>query len=369
MKAVVCSIVLLFFGNYCKAQQIAKLPFGAKHHEELTIYVHPGTELMIIVQLLAEKYSDPNPSSYYEAMKVWFTPFKDHAAVKYLESFRSQLYPDFVELGWCFDNFPDITVYAPDDIHWYRYYGKDSVIQYLNLVKQFYKDSKFWDFYSQYEEMYSKWGEEVKKKIIAKGTLTRLYSFYNNKQKGKWYIGIEPLNAWGSHAIPHIKSINEKYKEYTIYETGYFSNKATKSSEPSFALDDKSIEELLWHEGSHHMLRKMMDKYKKEIGQLSYLFHKEDEGLKRNNISNWEYCFEENVVRSVVACLIKKYSGDRKYEKEIDIQDYSDFLYVKPLAPFINDVYLHKNKYKNFDEFFPEILMLLAKKFKSRHLK
>lgn len=364
MKVIVCIVVLLALGNYSNAQPIAKLPYGAKQHEELTIYVHPGTELMTIVQILAEKYSDQTPSSYNEEVKAWFTPFKTHPAVIYLQSFKKQLYPDFIELGWCYDDFPHITLAIPEKIHWYEYYGKDSVLQYLQLVKQFYIDSRFWEFYSKHEEAYAKWGRSVKKKIMEKETLNKLYSFYNNSQKGKWYIEIEPLNGWGSHAIPHIKGINAAYDGYTIYQTGYFNNKAVISNEPSFALDDKSVEELLWHEGSHHMIRKLMDTYKPQIAGLSYLFNKEDDGMKRNNISNWEYCFEENIVRAVVAGLIKKYSGERKYEKEIDIQDYMDFLYVKQLAPFIYANYTESKKYKSFDDFFPEILALLKSTYK-----
>ena len=359
MKHIACIVALWAFFINCNAQPTSKLPYGAKSNEELTIYVYPGTELMAIVQILAGKYSDQTPSLYNEEMKTWFLPFKEHAAVKYLESFSKKLYTDFIELGWCFDNFPEVTLSVPEKIHWYGYYGKDSVIQYLNLVKQFYADTKFWEFYHNHEKAYAAWGEAMKKKVAEKGALQKLYNFYNSAQKGKWYIGIEPLNGWGAHAIPYIKDINSNYRDYTVYETGYFNDNATTKSEPVFSLNDNDVQELLWHEGSHHMIRHLMDTYKNEILKLSSLFNKEDDGMKRNNISTWEYCLEENIVRSVVACLIKEHLTERRYEKEIDIQDYMDFLYVKKIAPLIYSMFIQSKKYKSFDALFPEILRLL----------
>lgn len=362
MQKIICLAILSLLAQYCTAQN--KLPYGAKQNEALTIYVHPGTELMTIVQILAGKYSDQTASSYNEEMKAWFYPFREHPAVKYLAALDKQIYPDLIELGWCFDDFPNISLFVPENTSWYKNYGKDSVAQYLNLVKQFYTDSKFWEFYKSHESLYSKWGEAMKSKILSTGALEKLYSFYNTAKEGKWYIEIEPLNGWGAHAVTHINDINPLYKDYVIYETGYFNDNATQKSEPSFSLNEKAIQELLWHEGSHHMLKAVLSKYKNEISELSYLFNKDDEGMRRNNISNWTYCLEENVVRSVVACLIRKSSGERKYEKEVDIQDYMDFIYVKTLSPFIYTRYI-QSEYKSFDHFFPELLKLLKEKFKT----
>lgn len=330
-------------------------------NEGLTVNVHPGVELMAIVQILAGKYSEPTPSVYSAAMKEHFSPFANHPAVVWIKGFKKNVYPDFIELGWCFDRFPDLQLTEPLTTSWYRHYGKDTVLKYLKLVKDFYTDSKFWSFYTSHEPQYARWAKDLHQKIADSASLAKLYGFYRMGKPLKLYIGIEPLNSWGAHAITNLKDINPHYQDHVAYETGYFNDTATIYGQPRFTAGTETIYDLLWHEGSHIMIAGLMKKYSKEIQGLSYLFNAGDEGMRRNNISSWEYCLNENIVRSVVACLKRQYRGYRQYEKTISREDAADFIYVNELAPMIWDLYLTGNKYPDFNAFFPVLLERLQR--------
>lgn len=361
MKKIYSLLVMLYLVLSAIAQT-KPIPYGTSENDDLAVYVHPGIELMAVVQILAEKYPRPTPSVYAEEMKNYFMPYINHPAVQYIKNFKKNVFTDFIELGWCFDAFPDIQLTAPLTQNWFRLYGKDSVLHYLNLVKQFYTDTDFWKFYSAYEPQYTAWAKDVQRKIGDSASLAKLYGFYKIEKPVKLYIGIEPLNNWGAHAIPKVGILNPKYSNIVAYETGYFNDTATKFGQPRFTMGTETIYTLLWHEGIHIMIEGLMKQYEKEIQALAYLYNGQDEGMRRNQISNWEYCLNENIVRSVVACLNRQYKNYRQYEKIISREDASDFIYVNELAPFMWEVYVKEKKYPDFASLFPALLEYLGKK-------
>ena len=328
-------------------------------NNELKVAVHPGVELFTIVQQLAEQYPDANPSKYSVEVNAYFSKYKDHPAVKKVAGF-GQTFTDLVELGWCMSDFPNIKIYEPAELSWYKRYGKENVLEYMKLCRDFFNDTKFWAFYQQHEARYNKWGNELKANVDSGKLVQKLQNFYKYDGDASWYICIDPLNSWGSHAIT-TKTLNPQFANWVVYNTGYFSGKGTPDTDPHFEF--ANFENLVWHEGSHIYINGLLKKYSKEVEELSYLFNKDDEGMKRNSISNWNYCLDENIVRSVTASLYQQYRTPRQFKRQIARETGSDFIYVEDISPFITSKYINSNKYKSFADFFPEILKYLKKKY------
>lgn len=333
--------------------------FSAKAQEKLTVNVHPGVELFTIVQLLADKFPNPNPSTYSKEVMDYFGKYKTHPAVLKMKGFK-QVYTDFTELGWTMSNFPNIEIYEPTaDLNWYKYNGKEDILEYINLCKDFFNDTKFWDFYQQHAKAYEKWGLNIKEQILQSKAIPQLQKFYGFDADVVWQICIDPLNSWGSHAI-NTKKLNPQFSHIVAYNTGYFKTQSTIADEPFF--DYKGIDYLVWHEGSHIFLEPYFVKYKKEIDEMAYLFNKDDEGMKRNGIANWEYCLNENIVRAIVGSLYHTYKTEREFKRQVAKETASDFIYVEDLVPFIIQKYGEKLKYKKFDMLFPAMLKMLKAK-------
>ncbi len=102
MKILV--LLLLLISQVVLAQtNRPSLPVGATSTEKLTVTVHPGVELLSIVQYLAGKQG-PQPSPYLNAVRQQFMPFRNHPAVLFLFNSDARFGFDLPELGWCYDN-------------------------------------------------------------------------------------------------------------------------------------------------------------------------------------------------------------------------------------------------------------------------
>ena len=238
--------------------------------------MHPGVELFTIVQYLAGKYPPSNPSIYSKEVDAWFSKYKNHPAVKKVASF-DKVYPDLTELGWCMSGFRGIQTFEPAELSWYKYYGKENVLAYVELCKDFFGDSHFWEFYQQHQQRYSKWGSTLKASVDSGQLIQKLQAFYRYDADVHWYICLDPLNNWGSHAIM-TKTLNPQFSDWVVYNTGYFSSKGSDTTEPVFEFSN--FENLVWHEGGHVYLQTLFSQYAAQIDSMAYLFNKEDGRMK-----------------------------------------------------------------------------------------
>ncbi len=362
MKHLLTTIWLLG----CTSLSVAQAPTKTQPAtERLEVTVHPGIELFTVVQVLAGQYPTPNKSAYAKDVERHFGSFTNHPAVEYARKI-GRLYTDVAELGYCFDNFPNIRVHFPEKLSWYDRYGRDTVQTYMKLCRQFYDDTNFWDFYQQHRADYATWSRQVYDDLMKKGLVAKLDSFYRFTSNAQWSVYMDPLNSWGAHAIMP-KNLNPRYSDRVVYNVGYFNRDSKDTDVPVFSLGSESIN-MVWHEGSHIYTHNLQQQYALQIEKLAYLLNKEDGGMARNNISTWSHCFDENLVRGVVIALFRQHLTPKEARKQAAREIVSDFLYAGDIADVIETRYLNDPKQKDFSAFFPEILAYLAKKYTQSHL-
>ncbi|GAA3998683.1 hypothetical protein GCM10022408_06970 [Hymenobacter fastidiosus] len=323
--------------------------------------VHPGIELFTVVQLLAGKYPMPNKSAYAKETEAYFAPFANHPAVQYARQLKG-VYSDLPELGYCLDNFPAVRIHYPAQTNWYTLNGKDSIQTYMRLCKQFFDDSHFWAFYQQHQTHYAAWAKPVQARLASEGLVTKLDSLYRFRTKASyWTICLDPLNSWGAHAIMP-KTLNPRYADRVVYNVGFLHGESTDTSVPTFSLGSESAI-TVWHEGSHIYTNALQQRYKAEINKLAYLLNETDAGMKRNNIHDWAHCFNENLVRGVVIALLRQYQLPKEARKQAAREVVDDFQYAGDIADVISAQYTGRRTYPDFEQFFPEILAYLARKY------
>lgn len=360
MKTIINALFISLFPSLLFAQP------GSVPPSRLTATVHPGIELFTIVQLLAGKYPMPNKSAYAKEVETYFTPFANHPAVQQAKHMK-QVYSDLPELGYCFDDFPAVRIHYPEQVNWYTLNGKDTIQTYMRLCKQFYEDTHFWDFYQKHRADYAAWAKPVQENVARQGLVTKLDSFYRTQTKAaNWTICLDPLNSWGAHAIM-TKALNPRYADYVVYNVGFFDRESTDANVPAFDLGAQSVN-MVWHEGSHIYANPLQKRYAADIAKLDYLFNKTDLGMKRNNINTWSHCFDENLVRGIVIALFRQYRSPKEARKQAAQEIVGDFQYAGDIADVISATYMNNTTYQDFDQFFPEILTYLARKYPTAEL-
>ena len=350
-------LFLLLSAPFAKAQTVN---FHEKTPPTLTIRVHPGIELMVIVQWLGGRLNMPTDSTYKADAWRTFEKFRGHKAVKMIHEFKN-VYPDLTELGWSFDGFPNPKITNPRLGNWEKLFTNVELKEYLESCLDFCEKSGFWKFYQRHEKEYLSWATTIKGQLAKQGTIQKLEGFYGYQSKQpevQYTICMDPLNNWGAHAIM-LKELFSGYENSVVYQLGYWETRGNFPDSPVH-FDPSNVDSLFWHEGSHVYIEHLFKKNATKIASLSRLYNNENIALKRQNIANWEYCLNENTVRAVTAILIHDTKGVDAYDKECKQQFESGFIYVKEIADQIRTEFVgRRDKFRDFDEFFSIILKRL----------
>lgn len=329
------------------------------------VNVHPGQELLTVIQILADRYPTPNKSTYAAEMEAYFRTHEKHPAVTALAEMSERVYTDFPELGWCFSDFPNFKLHMPDTNSWYALYGKDTVQQVIRLAKDFAQTTDFWTFYENHQADYQAWGRDVRQALDSLGYVSKLDDFFSRQVQGtrpSFYIAMDPLNSWGAHAIPHLEEINPYYSGTKAYSLGYWNRNSTEQETPSFK-GGNFLANLVWHEGSHIYLKAVLDGQEDLIESIAHLYNGKENTMKRQSIDTWNYCFEENLVRGIVINLTGQHRTPRKLREQAAKELINGFLYAEDIAAWLNQVYLRPGSKQTLRELLPELVKMLDEKY------
>ena len=332
------------------------LPYGAKADEKLIVTVHPGVELLSIIQYLAG-HAGPGASPYRTAIRSHFTPFRDHPAVLFLFNSDARFGYDLPELGWCFDNPLNLQSFIiPDSTYWLNNFSRSDLTRYLTLCIDFAQKSQFASFYRAHQADYDRWGYAYRRQVDSAGVVQQLESFFHQPTASRWYICLDPLNSGGAHAIM-TKTLAPTYGQYIVYQQGYWNRQAKPTLDPSFEAD---VYNLVWHEGSHVYTNPIQQAYRTQIDSLRYLMPV-SEPLSRQNITDWPHFVDESLVRAISTALSRAYRSPQQAQQRLMSEQRSGFVYTDQLAQLILEDYIHTTAYSSFAANFPILLRKWAR--------
>ena len=326
-----------------------------RSQDNLQVEVHEGVSLMGTIQYLSGQLHNSTPSSYKTALKKYFLPYRNHPAVKEL-FLKDNIFPDLTELGFGFYNFPDIKMSPlPDSLSWYQYIPKPALEHYLQLCMQFYRQSKFHVFYLSQQGNYKDWSVKFKNEIQRPVAIFN--STFGSRDSLKWYICLEPLNDWGAHT--YTQKINPFFNKYITYQQGYFGDTDSAGQ----MIFKANVYDIIWHEGTHAISDRILERYSAQINELSVLM-KQEEALKKQHIKDWPHYFNELIARSVSLALFKKHLKPVSYEQLLKMETGRGFIHVRDVSDVIYNSFLQGGPAKTFEAVFPGIFEMLRLKYK-----
>lgn len=146
--------------------------------------------------------------------------------------------------------------------------------------------------------------------------------------------------------------IAPSFRDYIVYQQGYWNDKATPTTNPTFQAD---MYNLVWHEGSHIAINDLLAKHRPAIDSLSYLM-KQSDVLARQNITDWRHFVDESVVRAISVALHRKHLTTAEAKQRLESEQRGGFVYTDQLAEYILTDYINTNRYRSFDDYFSVLL-------------
>ncbi|MDR1544016.1 MAG: DUF4932 domain-containing protein [Prevotellaceae bacterium] len=319
--------------------------------------VDERVELMSIVFRLAgaDEYSTSTIPLYVNEIDNHFEKYKKHSLIEFTKKLREK---DRIS----FDAVVDLAISLKvknNKIEFNKYinietlddrWDKDSIPKYIKLLNNFYKKTKFHNFFISNKKTYS-----VTEKNFAKNVTDEIdfdwFEQFFKKLPAKDFNIIIHLNGWHNYG-PKVIYEDGSEEFYAIMS----SDKADKDGFPTFEYKYGRYDNTLIHEICHSFCDSYISEYADQLLPQATIFY----NLYRDQLTNM-YCVNpydylgEIFVRACVLQYQKDHNRYNKYDLKNEV--YSGFLWLPQLLDAL-EKYAKDTNYTTFNDFMPEILNL-----------
>lgn len=364
------SIFLFAFRAYSRNEKVKEviLPEPIRTDRgKLRIEIFPAMELLSVIQYLSNYHADYNLMTeeefqYKRDVERSFREFENHPAVSYFE----ELY----KKGFAFDKPPTIIVSTNNDLSLnenrlldsmgkYRYeksgylFDIDDVKRFLELVKDFYLETKFEDFFINHENYYVEVINDTAKSLNEIDLIYSLEEFHGDK-KEEYRLILVSLYLNGGYGPEVID--NGKTEVYSIIgPRGRNENKDI----PYFGTTD-FLSSLVFHEFGHSFIELKTDGIAPFLKNSGFLFEPIYERMKQLAYPDWEFALEETILRATVIYIMADFYPEF-VDKELEEEYKKGFIYIKTVYNLLDDYSNNREQYKDFQSYIPIIIKDLMK--------
>ena len=269
---------------------------------QVTVGVFPQVELISIVETIS-KYPTVlgflmarDSSEYKSDVTKHFSPFNDHPVIHMFD--RLSLQPRMLN----FSAPSNIMLYTDNSLHLRdnielddfvinRAGGMDSLLVFLDLIRDFAIQSSFNKFYHEHQDFYL---EIVKNTINNLGSInyiSEIETFYGKKQKS---YNIVLVSLYSFHGYGNSLLCSNDLRE--IYNT---MGPKTVNNNVQFFGDENYLKYMIRHEFSHPFINPLTEKHWDYIKDYSHNFDSIPEVAKKNVCGDWQECINEFVIRAI----------------------------------------------------------------------
>lgn len=340
---LVIMILSLFSGCKTTANN-ASNKFTAKpisiESELYNISIDPKTELLQIVQYLAGDEVILKGHTYDDDIDKWFSKYKNHEVIK--------TYKEMYSSGYSYQIPPESMIFVDEnlnlkkDVHitdevLKRSGGINGLENFLSLLKDFRIESNFDEFYKNKTSYYKYLVSDVQKQIDKYNDIKQLVDYYGYSQNSFNVVILPLTNAGFGVRVP---AENSRYDVYDFMGIPY-------------TPEDCSI--MLLHEFGHSYVNPLTEKYIDKVNEYKILFEPIKEDMTRMAYPAWKYCVNEHISSAVSYRILASSIGEDKVNEYMKYRE-SKFIYIEPLYNKLKEYENNRDKYKTFDEFYPELL-------------
>ena len=340
------------------------IPVIEKNVGKLKVSVDPRMELLSAIQLISNYDKNFNLITEYSFlykynMNQYFEPYKEHKAVALLNEMSSK--------GYAYDAPPTTMLYVapteelelvnkvPKDLEM-RAGGSKQLQDFYEALSDFMKISKFRAFYESNMPLYQKCVDDTVKVLEGEDYIADIENYYGIKQN-TYNIILTPLFHEGGFG-PRVLNENGGYDIYNI-----MGPVGMEDIMPVFSSKEE-LRYLIWHEFGHSFVNPVTNKNLKRVNKYKALMEPIQEAMTNQAYPDWPTCVNEHIVRANTARLTKTELGEEAYKQIIKREKGRGFIYIEALANKMEEYELNREKYKDFEAFYPEILKVFKENTK-----
>lgn len=318
--------------------------------------VDERVEIMSIAARLAEydEYSMDFNKQYVAAIHQYFDPFKDHPLIRYMRSVRESNDIGFdAVMGMAIHLSPPpaleplvpFTATVPE-----KRWGADSALKLALLLRQFYKDTKFGNWFGRNAALYQQ-ATDAFGKVFGQLDVQWYYHYYGIVPKGEFRVVLGLANGGGNYG-PKVVWPDGKETFYAIMGAWSFDS----TGRPVF--DVKGYLPTLIHEFNHSFVNYLTEKYKASFGATGdTIYSVVGAKMQRQAYADWPVMFSEALVRASVIRYLMVHNRDSAVaKKELAQQMSIGFVWMDQLVDLLGVYESDRKKYPTLESFMPRIV-------------
>ncbi|MEG0775402.1 DUF4932 domain-containing protein, partial [Clostridium sp.] len=321
----------------------------------INMMIDPRMELLSVVQATGtydEQYDliTNVDFDYKKDIMKYFSDFSNHDAVK--------VFNNMSRSGFSFDAPPTAMLYLSNPLNLktnqdFSDYlknraGEEELNKFTLELRNFAMDTRFHEFFNKHRKFYDSVIEENAKILGNTNYIDNLEQYYGMKQNS-YNIILSPMFHNGGFG-PRVENENGKYDVYSIQGTS-----SVKNNIPIFG-NESGFRYVALHEFSHSFINPLTEENISEVNKYSRLFNPISEKMSKQAYTSWDICVNEHIVRAVVSRITFIHQGKEAYDKLITYEKEIGFLYIDALTKQLEEFENNRDKYKTFEDFYPELL-------------
>ena len=338
-------LLLVIVSGWCRAQ-----PAAAK----LQPRVDERVELMSIVFRLADnfEYNMNTLPAYSSDIDRYFGPYKNHPAVQMAHMLADKNGVGFdavMAMAISLSPPPELkplvafTSEVPDS-RW----GPDAE-RFLPLLRSFYRDTKFENFYAAHQSMYRLAGKRF---AMTLGTADFGWypRFYGGRPDLAYHL-ILGMNNGGGNYGPRLVYLDGRMELFSII--GCWTHDS--AGNPTYPPDQGYLATII-HEFNHSYVNPAVAEHWKQFSDTDRVYSTVSEQMKRMAYDNAETMVNESLVRAAVIIYFQQTGEDNRSNlKRIREEQRNGFFWMDRLVESLKRYEMQRAHYPTFTSYIPQI--------------
>jgi len=284
-----------------------------------------------------------------EEINTKFSKYKDDNTIKLFDELTE-------DGGFSFDAPFDLFLqlddsFKTDKIDDYvfkdRLKSNNKVFEFIDGLLDFAEKIGFDEYYKEHKVEYEKYVS----------SMAKAFELYDVGGFFKDYYGLKSDKEFNVNLVPFItRHAFSCDIDDGIYSCISVSSNTTKENLYNLNGAEKYFLTLPIHEFSHGFVNPLTDKYKL-VNEETNLFDDIREEMSKQFYPSDIEILNEHIVRAITARSILYMHQDKEwYDREIERQKGMGFIYIKQILEKLEEYENNRDKYPNFEKFYPEII-------------